>query len=391
MLNLYDMCTEIEKWLIDVRRDIHMTPELGLEEFVTKRKIIKYLDEIGIDYNMYTEHTGITAFINLNKEKTVAIRADIDALPISEDLNLPYSSVNYGKMHACGHDAHTSILLGTCKILYNLREELDVNVKFFFQPAEETIGGAKLMIKDGCMDNPHVDCIFGLHVDPRLEIGTLELKYNTLNASTDTVDITVTGDGCHAAYPHLGTDAIVIAANVITSLQTISSRNVDPLDSIALSLGIINGGIKENIVCDKVNIRGTLRTLNEEVRALSKKRIVEIAKYSSKSLGGNAYINIEKGYPVLKNSNNVINYVKKNATELIGHDRIMMRESGCLGAEDFSYYLERCEGAFYHIGCKNKLKNIDSPLHSSTFNIDEDCLKYGVMIHVINVLNFTKE
>ena len=391
MLNIKDICTEIEKWIIDARRDIHKTPELGLEEFVTKEKIIKYLDEIGIDYKIYDDHTGVTAYIDSGKEKTVAIRADIDALPITEDLNLSYSSTNSGKMHACGHDAHTAILLGTCKILHNLRHELNVNVKFFFQPAEETVGGAQLMIKDGCMDNPKVDCIFGLHVDPRLDTGFLELKYNTLNASTDTIDITVTGEKCHAAYPHLGTDAIVIAANVITSLQTISSRNVDPLDSVALSMGIINGGIKENILCDKVNIRGTLRTLNEDVRCLTKKRIIEIAQLSSKSLGGNACINIEKGYPVLKNTNKIIDYVKKNATELFEHDRIIIRESGCLGAEDFSYYLERCDGAFYHIGCKNTDKNIGSPLHSSTFNIDEDCLKYGVMIHVKNVLSYTNE
>lgn len=388
MLNICEIDPIIEKWLIDVRRDLHKTPELGLKEFKTKQKILNYLDQIGINYKTYSNHTGIMAYIDSNKDKTVAIRADIDALPIIEELNIPYKSEISGNMHACGHDAHTAILLATCKILYTFKDMLNVNVKFFFQPAEETIGGATLMIEDGCMNSPNVDCILGLHVDPRLPVGTLELKYNTLNASTDTLDINVLGSKCHAAYPHLGTDAILIASHVITALQSISSRNIDPLDSIALSLGTINGGVKENILCDKVNIRGTLRTLNEDVRSLSKLKIHKICKEVSQSFGGDCTVNIEEGYPVLKNNNKIIDYIKKNATELFEHDKIIIRESGCLGAEDFSYYLERCKGAFYHIGCRNDDKNINSPLHSPTFNIDEDCLKYGVMIHVKNVLSY---
>ncbi|HBG8550374.1 TPA: amidohydrolase [Clostridioides difficile] len=389
MLNIRTLCHEINDWVINIRRDLHKTPELGLEEFQTKKKIIKYLNEIGINYIEYKNHTGITAYINVNPNfETVAIRADIDALPITEELNYSYKSINIGKMHACGHDAHTAILLGTCNILFKLKDYLNVNVKFFFQPAEETIGGAQLMIEDGCLENPNVKYIFGLHVNPNINKNLIELKYNTLNASTDTLQLTVHGSKCHGAYPHQGIDAIVISAHIITALQTIVSRNTNPTDSVVISLGKIEGGIKENIVCDKVVIRGTLRTLTPETREFSKKRIREICDFTCKTFGGSISVEIEEGYPALINSNHLVDYVKQNAVELFGEENIILKDSPTLGAEDFSYFLRHCEGAFYLLGCANREKNITSPLHTSTFDIDEDCLITGVMLHVKNVLAF---
>ncbi|MCC0763260.1 amidohydrolase [Clostridioides sp. ES-S-0006-03] len=389
MINIKALCHDINDWVIDIRRDLHKTPELGLEEFQTKKKIIKYLDEIGISYIEYENHTGVTAYINVNPNfETIAIRADIDALPITEKLNLPYKSINLGKMHACGHDAHTAILLGTCNILFKLKDYLNVNVKFFFQPAEETIGGAKLMIEDGCMKNPDVNYIFGLHVNPNIDKSLIELKYNTLNASTDTLCISVYGSKCHGAYPHQGVDAIVISAHIITALQTIVSRNTNPTDSVVISLGKIEGGIKENIVCDKVVIKGTLRTLTQETRDFSKKRIREVCDFTCKTFGGNIDVEIEEGYPSLINSNSLVDYVKQNAVELFGKENILIKDTPTLGAEDFSYFLEYCEGVFYHLGCANQGKNINSPLHTDTFDIDEDCLITGVMLHSKNVLYF---
>ncbi|MEF9992241.1 MAG: M20 family metallopeptidase [Romboutsia sp.] len=387
MLDIKYICTEINDWVINVRRDLHQTPELGLCEFETKSKIIKYLDSIGIDYISYKNHTGITAYIDNNYEKTVALRADIDALPIFEELNHTFKSIYPNKMHACGHDAHTAILLGTCKVLFSIKEQLNVNVKFFFQPAEETVGGAKLMIEDGCMENPNVDCIFGLHVMPHINTGNIELKYNTINASTDTINITIYGNKSHGAYPHQGTDAIVMSSFVISSLQTLVSRNISPTNSVVLTLGTIEGGISQNIICDKVYIKGTLRTLDSTTRDYAKDRIKDIVDLTCKSLGGKSDVYIEEGYPPLVNTNSLVDLVKKNSIELFGENNVILREFPSLGAEDFSYYLNITAGAFYHLGCSSKSKNITSPLHTSTFDIDEDCLVNGIMLHVKNILS----
>lgn len=387
MIDIKSACYEISDWLINVRRDLHKTPELGLEEFETKAKIIKYLKEIGVDYIEYKNHTGITAFIDGNHSKTAAIRADIDALPIDENLDLPFKSIYKGKMHACGHDAHTAMLLGACKVLFKLKDQLNVNVKFFFQPAEETVGGARLMIEDGCMENPKVDFIFGIHVMPHIESGTIELKYNNLNASTDTIFLTIRGSKAHGAYPHKGVDAIVVASHIISALQTIVSRNTDPSRGVVISLGMIEGGISENIICDKVNIRGTIRTLDNNDRSFVKERINEICKFISKSFDASYSLEIKSGYPALINSNNLVNYVRNNLCDVFGDEKIIIRKSPSMGAEDFSFFLSHCEGVFYHIGCANEKKGLNAPLHSSEFNIDESCLVIGVISHVKNILS----
>ena len=389
MNSLTSKIKNLKSWLIDVRRDLHKTPELGLEEFLTKEKIIKYLEEIGIDYTTYPNHTGVMAYINKNAKNTVAIRADIDALPIVETNNKSYKSIHSGKMHACGHDAHTAILLGSCKVLYDMRDELDVNVKFLFQPAEETVGGAKLLIKDGCMENPKVDYTIGLHVMPHINTGMVELQYGSMNASTDTVSITIEGKQGHGAYPHQGVDAIVAAGHVICALQSIVSRNIDPVDSVVF-LGVINGGIKENVICPKVTLGGTLRTLNPDTRRYTKERIKEIVDFTCKGLGAKGSVDIEEGYAPLVNDNFVVDIVKENAINLLGKDNVVFRKHPSLGAEDFSFFLEHSKGAFYHLGCRNEEKNILSPLHTADFDIDEDCLEIGVMLHVLNTLSFAK-
>lgn len=390
MNNILDESINIKDWLISVRRDLHSTPELGLEEFITKDKIIKYLKEINIDYKTFENHTGIVAYINtLNAKKTIAIRADIDALPITELNDLDYKSLFNGKMHACGHDAHTAILLGTCKLLNKMKDKLNVNLKFFFQPAEETVGGAKLLIKDNCMKNPDVDYMLGLHVQPYLESGQVEIQYGTMNASTDTINITVKGKQGHGAYPHLGIDAIVVASNIITNLQTIVSRNIDPTDSIVLSLGTINGGTKANIICNEVKINGTLRTLNPKTRIFAKSRIEDIVKYTCMAYNADGFVEIEEGYSPLVNDNSVVDIVKNSAVNLFGKDNVFIREKASLGAEDFSFFLENSKGAFYHLGCGNKSKNITSGLHTANFNIDENCLALGVALHIKNIFNLS--
>jgi len=388
---IFEKSNTIKDWLIDVRRDLHKTPELGMEEFITKHKIKKYLDEIGIDYTESKNHTGIVGnILNPTAKKTIALRADIDALPIEEKNESTYKSIHNGKMHACGHDAHTAILLGVAKVLSSIKDQLNVNVKLFFQPAEETVGGAQFMIEDGCLDNPKVDYVLGLHVMPSVDTGYIEVKYNTLNASTDTIKITVNGKQAHGAYPENGVDAIVIGAHIITALQTIVSRNIAPTNSAVLSLGIIKGGIKENIVCDKVEISGTLRTLNPETRSFAKERIHQIVKDVSSSFGGIGTVEIEQGYAPLVNDNFVVDVIKEQGKSLLGEDKVLIKEHPSLGAEDFSFFLENTKGAFFHLGCKNVEKGITSPLHTADFNIDEDCLPIGVAIHIMNLFALSK-
>lgn len=388
---MLEKINEINDWLISVRRDLHQTPEIGLLEFKTKEKIIKYLDEIGIKYKTFKNHTGIMAYIiSDNAKKTIAIRADIDALPINEENEKPYKSKISGFMHACGHDAHTAILLGTCKVLNDLKEYLNVNVKFLFQPAEETVGGAKLLIKDLCLENPKVDYILGLHVNPNIDTGYIELKYDTMNASSDSITINIKGKKSHGAYPHQGIDAILTSAHVITSLQSLVSRNISPTDSVVLSLGMINGGIKENITCDNVVIKGTLRTLNESTRKFSKRKITHIVKNISNSFGCEGEVYFEEGYDVLVNDNDIVDIIKENLEKNIGKEKIITKKEPSLGVEDFSFFLKHSKGAFYHIGCKNEAKNIIYPLHSEKFDIDEDCLKFGVLVHILNILCLSK-
>ncbi|MDR1774274.1 MAG: amidohydrolase [Clostridioides sp.] len=379
---------DIFPFIVHIRRQIHQNPELSEKEFLTKELILRYLKEFDIDYIEYDRNNAVTGFIDIGASKTIAIRADMDALPITENLNHSYISKNKGVMHACGHDAHTAILLGTCKALSILKNRLNVNVKFFFEPAEETIGGAKFMIADGCMENPIVDCVFGYHVDPNIEAKKIGIKYGILNACSELINLEVIGKKSHAAYPHMGTDAIVIAGNIITALQTISSRNIDPFNPIALSFGTINGGLRENIVCDNVKIKGTLRCIDTSVKDNVKNRIVEICDCISKGLGGSAKVEFTESYPILKNCEKIVDYIKNNANCLLGEENVIIKENASLGTEDFSYFLQKTKGAFIQIGCANYEKKINSPLHSSSFDIDEECLKTGVMINLINVLNY---
>ena len=387
-MDIKKLCSGINDWLINVRRDLHKTPELGLKEFKTKEKIKKYLDEIGISYTEYKNTTAIVAEINSNFEKTVALRADIDALPIDEELDLDYKSQNPGVMHACGHDAHTAILLGACKVLYENRDLLKVNVKFFFQPGEE-IGAGKYMIEEGCLENPKVDMIFGLHVGSHIKTGYIEIKKGTAAASTDRLILKVLGKNGHGAYPHEGVDAIVIASYLVTALQSIISRNIDPTDSAVISFGKIEGGNKGNIICDEVKLTGTLRTLNEDTRHLIKEKIKAMCENVSIGFGGKVDLEIIPGIPTLVNTSELVDLVVKNTSELLGCDKVLKKEKSPLGAEDFAWFLQKVPGVFFNIGCGNEDKNTTYPIHNSKFNIDEDCLLIGTMIHVKNILSIS--
>ncbi len=378
---------EIFEELIDIRRDFHMYPELSEEEYRTCDKICEYLDKWEIEYVKGVAKTGVVAIIRGKKEgKTIGLRADIDALPITESTDLPFKSRNVGVMHACGHDIHTTIHLGVAKILKEMADKLVGNVKIFFQPAEETIGGAKMMIEEGHLKNPDVDYILSLHVMPYLEAGEVELKYGKLNAATNEFSIKINGKSSHAAYPDKSVDSIVVAGYIITALQSLVSRNISPLNSVVLTLGQIRGGIKNNIIASEVTMSGTLRTLDPTTRIYAKERIREIAENTARAYGANVEVEFEEGYPALINNDGVVDVLKSTAESLLGKDNVKIKEFPSMGADDFSFFLEEVKGAYYNLGCGNKAKGWTEAIHSSNFMADEECIKVGVLLQTKTLL-----
>lgn len=369
-------------WLTEVRRDLHMHPELGDREFRTGGAVKRILTELGAEITTYD---GMTAVVGLIRGKepgrTVAIRADMDALPIQETNDVPYRSQCDGVMHACGHDAHTAILLGTARLFSGIREHLRGNIRLLFQPAEETEGGAERMVMNGCMKNPDADFCIGLHVAAGLPTGRIETKYGALNGASDEILITVRGRKAHGAYPDQGTDAVAIAAQVITALQTLVSRNISPLDSAVFTIGAIHGGERGNIIADEVKLTGTLRTIASQTREFARGRIREVAQGVSRAMGGMAEVEIVPSYHALINTDGVVDVVRSVAGEVVGPENVVLRDQPSLGVEDFAYFLDAAPGAFYHLGCGNAEKGITSGGHTSTFDVDEDCLPLGVLLH----------
>ncbi len=373
-------------WIIAMRRKLHRIPESGFKEFETQQAIMDALEEIGVPYT--TERTWVIGLIEgAYPGETVAIRADMDALPLTEPEGCPFRSEHNGMMHACGHDAHVAMALGAAKVLSGLRAQLHGKVKLLFQPAEETDGGAEPMVKAGAMENPHVDRVYGLHVMPHLPVGKVETRAGTLNASTDEIKLTILGKAGHGAYPEQGTDAIVCAAQVITALQSVVSRNVSPLQSAVLTIGMIEGGTAQNIICDKVRMRGTLRTANAELRAMMKQRIAQIAENTAAAMGCTAQVEIIPGYAALVNNAEEAARVKRVAGRLFGTENVVDRPAPSMGGEDFSFFSDCAPGAFFHVGCVSPAWMPAPPLHSRDFRIDENCLTIGTLMHVALVLD----
>ena len=375
-----------KNWMVDIRRRLHRIPERGFAEVKTQQVIMETLDALGIPYT--TERTWVVGVIEgALPGQVVALRADMDALPLEEPEGLPFRSEHPGMMHACGHDAHMTMVLGAAKVLMGMRDRLPGTVKLLFQPAEETDGGAEPMVQRGVMENPHVDRVYGLHVQPYLPVGVIETRAGTLNASTDDVELTIHGRSSHGAYPESGADAIVCAAQVITSLQTLVSRNVSPLASAVLSLGMISGGTAGNIICDRVSLRGTLRTANGEIRAMMKRRIAEVASGVAAAMGCTAEVCITSGYAALVNDEAEAGRVMRVGARLLGEKNVVRKAAPSMGGEDFSFFCERVPGALFHLGCVKK-EDMPAPLlHSRDFHLDEDCLTVGAMMHVALVLD----
>ena len=385
--------TEIFDEVVAHRKHLHAHPELSFQEYETAKYVSEVLTKLNIQHETGVAGTGVVAIIrgdhHAPNASCIGLRADLDALPIQEENEVEYKSIHDGIMHACGHDAHATIVLGVGKIIKELadsEESINGNVKLFFQPAEETIGGGERMVQEGCMENPKVDYVLGLHVMPYLDAGRVELKYGKLNASTDSINITLKGKASHGAYPDKGIDAISMAGNVITALQTIVSRNTSPLNSVVISLGKISGGVKDNVIADEVKISGTLRTLDDETRSFTKDRINSIVNGVAMAFGGEGTTSFYDGYQALINDDEVVDVIKDSAEKLLGKENVVFKEFPSLGAEDFSYFIDAAKGAFFHLGCGDSKRGITSPIHTEFFDIDEECLKVGVKLQIENVL-----
>lgn len=374
-------------WMSEIRRDLHRHPELGLEEHRTSERVQKRLAELGIGFVAGLAGTGVLGMIRGSGEgRVVALRADLDALPLQDSKDVPYRSQTPGKMHACGHDVHTAVLLGAARLLRERLKTLPGTVKLIFQPAEETVGGARLLVEQGVLESPRVDAIFGLHVDPDYDVGTVGLRYGQRNASSDDLAITVHGRSSHGAYPYSGVDAIVAAAHVVTALQTVVSRNVDARSSAVVTLGIIEGGTQRNIVAGQVKMVGTVRSLDPATRELTLRRITEVAQGVAAGLGARAEVQIDPSYDPVINHDAMVDVVRSSAERIVGRERVVVLSQPNMGVEDFGFYLTHVPGAFYSLGVRNEAAGIVHPPHNERFDVDEECLAYGAALQALNAL-----
>ena len=366
--------------IVGIRRHLHTHPELSMQEYKTSEFIARQLDAMGIPYERGIAGTGLVALIRGNKGegRVLALRADMDALPITEANDVPYKSLNIGVMHACGHDVHMSCLLGAARILNELRDYWGGAVKLIFQPSEETApGGAKLMIEQGVLENPAPEAVFGQHVFVPIPAGKVGIRSGKYMASADEIYLTVKGKGGHAATPHLNVDPIVIASHIVVALQTIVSRSAKASMPSVLSFGKIQGLGRTNIIPDEVNIEGTFRTFNEEWRAEALQRIKDMAVGIAKGMGGDCEVYIEKGYPFLVNDDKLADAFRHDAAEYLGPENVEELELA-MTAEDFAFFSQKLPSCFYRLGISNPEKGPGSNLHTPTFDVDENALKTGM-------------
>ena len=385
---------EVESKVIEWRRDVHQHPELGNREVRTATLVADHLRSLGMDVRTGVAHTGVVGILKGGKPgPVVALRADMDALPVTEEVDVPFASKvrttyerqDVGVMHACGHDAHVGILMGVAEVLAGMREEIPGTVKFIFQPAEEGApegeeGGADLMVREGALDNPKVDAIFGLHVTSRFAVGEIGLKPGSLLAAVDSLEITVKGRQTHGAYPWLGVDPIVVASQIVLGLQTIPSRQLDVSAAPTIvTIGSIHGGVRSNIIPDEVTMKGTLRSLDSTMQKDMHARVKRTAESIAESAGATAEVEIETGYPVTYNDPGLTAEMLPTLHRVATPEKVLTIPA-VLGAEDFSFFQEKVPGVFFFLGTRpGDVSAADAPSnHSPHFFVDESGLELGV-------------
>ena len=373
--------------MVALRRHLHQHPELSGEEHNTLALIRSRLDALAIPYTTY-ENGAVCAMIGKG-DRAVGIRGDIDALPVTEATGLDYASQVPGVMHACGHDIHTAVLLGAAQLFKSMEDELPCMVKLFFQPAEETVGGAEIMVKGGCMQNPVVDHVLALHVDPTLPVGSVGFLPGKMNAAVINLDITVRGVGCHGAHPEQGVDPIVAAAHIITALQMISSRGIAPTTPIIVTIGAIHGGTKRNIIPGEVTLQGTVRVLDMDTAVKAKEQIRRVVENTAIACGAEADVELTDDFPALTNDAALTYAVMEEARRILGADKVHVYETPSLGADDFAYFSNAARGCYFNIGTTAP-NQPPQMLHSEFFAPDEDCMVTGLALFSAAVWNLAE-
>jgi len=382
---IQDLAAEIFNEVVGFRQHIHANPELSFHEYETSKFVKEKLASWGITYQEMA-NTGVVGLITGGKpsDQVIALRADMDALPITEANDKPYKSKNVGVMHACGHDVHTSSLLGTAFILNQLKDEFAGTIKLVFQPAEELLpGGASIMIKEGVLENPKPNAMVGQHVLPMMDSGNVGFRSGIYMASTDELYVTVTGKGGHGAQPQQNIDPVLITAHIIVALQQIVSRNADPRLPSVLSFGKVNANGATNIIPNEVKLEGTFRTLNEDWRNEAHRLMKKMAEGIAESMGGSCHFDIHRGYPFLINEEKLTNNAKACAEEYLGKENVVDLDIW-MAAEDFAYYSQVTDACFYRLGTGNVEKDTKHSVHTPNFDIDEDALKTstGLMAYI---------
>lgn len=369
------------------RKQFHENPELGYQEFKTSAAIAAYLEKLGFEVQTGLAITGVVGVLRGTQEKPViAFRSDIDALPILEKTNAPFASQNENVMHACGHDMHMGTLLGAAKALSLIKDQIPATIKLIFQPAEEMLCGGRKMVEDGALKNPDVDFIYGFHVWPDLPIGTIGVKGGAIMASMDKFQVTLTGRSGHGAVPQQGIDAIVGGAQLITALQSIVSRNTDPLDSVVITVGTLNAGDGFNIIPETAKINGTIRTLSKETRIRVEEDFRRVVNGVASAMGLRADISYSSDYPVTINSFEHTKHAGNLAENLFGENTVIQLQVPSMSSEDFAYYLENVPGTFMFLGVKDD-KGGAYKLHNDHFLPDEEAMKYGISLYIALALN----
>jgi len=382
---IQQLSAEIFNDVVANRRHLHSHPELSFHEVETSVFVAQKLEEMGLEYHKMAD-TGLVALIKGDKpsDKVVALRADMDALPILEANDVSYKSQNPGVMHACGHDAHTSSLLGTAKILTELKAEFGGTVKLIFQPAEEKLpGGASLMIQEGVLENPKPQAVLGQHVMPLIDAGKVGFRAGKYMASTDELYVTVRGKGGHGAQPQQNVDPVIITAHILTALQQVVSRFADPKSPSVLSFGKVIANGATNVIPNEVYLEGTFRTMDEKWRSEAHIKIKKMAEGIAESMGGSCEFNIMRGYPFLINEEVLTNATRGHAEDYLGKENVLDLDIW-MAAEDFAYYSQVADSCFYRLGTRNEARGITSSVHTPTFDVEEDAFKIstGLMAYL---------
>ncbi|MBX3394483.1 MAG: amidohydrolase [Phycisphaerae bacterium] len=393
MTDVHRIIERITPELVALRREIHAHPELAFEEFETSRRVEAVLRRLrGLHVQTGLAKTGVVATLNPDKPgPCIALRAELDALPIDEMTGAAHTSKIPGKMHACGHDGHMACLVGAAMVLSEIADELPGKVKFIFQPAEESGGGGEKLCVAGVLDAPRVDAIFALHGWPYLDLGCVGVCHGPAMAATNPWHVTIHGQGAHAAYPHRGVDPILVAAHVVTAVQSIASRHVDPLDAVVVTVATIRAGTAGNIIPATAELGGTIRTLDAAVRQSAVERFKSLVEQTAAAFGARASVEVQWGYPALVNDEVACALVSEVASEVVGTSRVADRMRPSMGGEDFAYYAERVPAAFWRLGVRRGDPEGQPTLHQANYDFADEAIPLGVRMHCEIARRFLKQ